>query len=197
MAFYEVVIEGRQGGNDMLNVLHYESSGVEPPDFDLAATVIRGHLEDHMQSLCGARVTWLGITVRQDIPGGVGTFYPFGAGVLTGNATNQEQADILTMLVRKVTGSLIKPTLGWAQQGGITTDALEANSVWDTTVQDEVKAYWEDIRVINITGPSTLTMVIKARNPEAPNTQPYTPVNSISIGGSPRALSSRFITKGS
>ena len=181
----------------MLNVLHYQSSGVEPPDFGDAAVVIRGHLIDHMQSLCGTRVSWVGITVREDIPGGVGTFYPFLAGTVGGTAVNEEQADMLTMLVRKITGSLVKPTLGWIQQGGITADALEANSTWDESVRDEVEAFWEDVREINISGPSTLNMVVKARNPEAPNTQPYTVVNSISTGSAPRALNSRFTGRGS
>jgi len=197
MAFWEIVLEGRQAGKDMLNVIHYESSGVEPPDFAAAAVVVRGHIVDHLQALCGTRVSWKGITVREDIEGGVGTYYPFLAGDVTGNTASPEQADILTMLVRKITGSLVKPTLGWAQQGGITADGLEADNSWDTTVIDEVEAFWEDIRVLNISGPSTLTMVVKARNPTAPNTQPYTVVNSISAAYSPRTLRSRFPASGS
>ena len=197
MANWEIVIEGRQGTNDMLNVLHYQSSGVEPPDFGATATVIRGHLEDHLQPHCGSRVTWVGITVREDIPGGVGTFYPFGAGTLTGNNATPDQADILTGLVRKVTNSLVKPTLGWAQQGGLTAGALEPTGVWNATITAAVEDFWEDIRVLNITGPTTLQMVVKARNPTAPNTQAYTPVASVSLAGTPRALRSRFPSSGS
>jgi len=197
MANWELVLEGRQEDKDMLTVLHYQSSGVEPPDFSSAATVIRGHLVDHMQALVGARVSWVGITVREDIPGGVGVFIPFGGGTVVGNTATPEQADVLTMIVRKITGSLVKPTLGWILQGGITTDALESNGSWDDTVRDEVEAFWEDVRVLNIAGPSTLTMVIKARNPSAPNTQAYTVVNSFSTGTRPRSLRTRLQEVGS
>lgn len=197
MANWEVVIEGRQGTNDMLNVIHYQSSGVEPPDFDAAATVIRGHLEDHLQGDCGNRVTWIGITVREDIEGGVGTFFPFGAGTLTGSRSTPDHADILAMLVRKNTGSLVKPTKGWAKQGGLSADTLDPGGTWSTAVQGDVKDFWEDIRILNLTGPTTLTMVVKARNPSAPNTQAYTPVNAITVAQTPGSQDTRFPSSGS
>lgn len=197
MAFWELVIEGRQGANDMLNVIHYESSGVEPPDFAAAATVIRGHLADHLQGQASGRVTWEGITVREDIPGGVGVFIPFPGGILTGNNPDPDHADLLTVLVRKITGSLVKPTLGWAQQGGMTAGALEPDGTWNAGVRAAVEAFWEDIRILNITGPTTLQMVIKARNPSAPNTQPYTVVNAVEANLRPRSLRSRIELSGS
>lgn len=197
MANWEIVIEGRQGTNDMLTVLHYASSGVEPPSWADAATVIRGHLADHMAPICAARVTWVGITVREDIPGGVGVFFPFAAGTLVGLNSESDQADILTMLVRKVTGSLVKPTQGWVLQGGVTAHALTGNGTWEPTIMDEVEAYLEDIRVLNIAGPSTLTMQIKARNPTAPNTQAYTTVSAVAAANTPRGLKTRFPASGS
>lgn len=197
MAFWEIVIEGRQGNNDMLTVLHYQSSGVEPPDFSAAATVIRGHLADHIAPLCAARVSWVGITVREDIVGGVGTFIPFPAGTLVGTDANGDQADVLAMNVRKLTGGLVRPTYGWVQQGGITAHGLTAGSLWEPTIQDEVEAYLADIRVLNIVGPSTLTMVIKASNPTAPNTQPYSVVNSFQATEQPRTQRSRLGGRGS
>lgn len=197
MAFWEVVIEGRQGSNDMLNVFHYQSSGVEPPDWDAAATVIRGHLEDHLAPIAGSRVTWEGITVREDIPGGVGVFYPFGAGTLTGTQATPDQIDVVTMLIRKHTGGLIKPTIGWFQQGGITVQGVGNDNQWGSTVTTAVLDYADDIKVLNIVGPSTLTMVIKARNPTAPNTQPYSVVNSFSNAAAPRTQRSRLQGQGS
>lgn len=181
MANWEVVINGKQGTNDMLNVFHYQSSGVEPPDWDAAATVIRGHLSDHIAPICGSRVTWEGITVREDIAGSVGTFYPFSAGTLTGTQATPDQIDAACMQVRKLTGSLVKPTSGWFMQGGITVQGVGNDNQWGSTVTTAVDDYATDIRILNIAGPSTLTMVIKARNPLAPNTQAYTPVNDFQV----------------
>lgn len=197
MANWEVVIEGRQGNKDMLNVFHYQSSGVEPPDFDAAATVIRGHLSDHLAPICGSRVTWEGITVREDVAGGVGTFYPFSAGTLTGTQANPDQIDVVAMLVRKVTGSLVKPTQGWFMQGGITVQGVGNDNAWGSTVLTAVEDYAEDIRILNISGPTTLTMVIKARNPSAPNTQAYTAVNAFTAASQPKTQRTRFAGQGS
>ena len=197
MANWEIVVEGRQGANDMLTVLHYQSSGVEPPDFSAAATVFAGHITDHLVPICGPRVTWLGLTVREDIVGGVGVFVPFGGGMLTGVNADGDHADVVTMLVRKQSGGLIRPTHGWFQQGGISMNATQADGSWVASVMDEVEAYAEDIRVLNIAGPSTLTMVIKARNPTAPNTQAYSVVNSFTAHNRPRTQRSRIELVGS
>lgn len=197
MSFWEIVIEGRQGTSDMLTVLHYESSGVEPPDFDAAATIIRGHLEDHLQTLCGPRVSWEGITAREDILGSVGVFYPFSAGTLTGTNGDDDQVDVVTMLVRKQSQGLVRPTHGWFQQGGITTRTVGANNTWDALARDAVEAYAEDIRVLNIVGPTTLTMLIKASNPTAPNTQPYSVVNTLTTDETPRTQRTRLRGVGS
>ena len=177
MAFWEIVIEGRQGVNDMLTVLQYQSSGVEPPDFDGAATVIRNHLETNLQPICGPRVTWLGITVREDTPGSVGVFYPFGAGILTGTSPNGDQIDQASVLVRKRSTGLVRPVLGWWFQGGISVEGTTDGAQWDVTVRDAVEAYAEGIRELNVPGPSVLAMLIKASNPTAPNTQPYSIVS--------------------
>ena len=197
MANWEVVIEGRQGQNDMLNVFHYQSSGVEPPDWDAAATVIRGHLADHIAPLANPTVTWLGITVREDIPGGVGTFFGFGAGTLAGTQGAGDQLNVLAALIRKHSGGLVKPTLGWWFQGGITAGGLNNVGVWESGPQTALEDYAEDIRILNISGPTTLTMVIKARNPTAPNTQAYSTVNAVSVAATPRTMRSRFPGSGS
>lgn len=197
MANWEIVIEGRQGSADMLNVLHYQSSGVEPPDFAAAATVIKGHLGDHLTTYAVPAVTWVGITVREDIPGSVGTFIPFPTGTLVGTNADADAVAQVAVFVRKRSQGLIRPTLGWAFQGGITVHGTNASFNWDTAILDAVEAYWEDIRIMTIAGPTTLTMVIKARNPTAPNTQAYSPVNAVEAAVSPRVLKGRRIGAGS
>lgn len=191
MANWEIVLEGRQGVNDMLNVFHYQSSGVEPPDFAAAATVIRGHLADHIQNLCSAHVTWLGITVREDVPGGVGVFYPFAAGTLVGDNSDGDQVNQVAVLVNKLSNGLVRPTKGWFFQGGISVRNTTAFSGWEAAALAAVEAYAEDIRVLNIAGPTTLTMVIKARNPSAPNTQAYSVVNLMDAQIIPTTLRNR------
>lgn len=197
MAFYELVIEGRQGTQDMLTVLHYQSSGVEPPNFGAAATVIRGHLADHMAAFCGPHVTWVGITVREDIPGGVGTFIPFAGGTLAGTVAGGDQINQVAVLVHKLSDGLVRPTKGWFFQGGIDTVGASAGSIWEAGLLTGVEAYAEDIRILNIAGPTTLTMVIKARNPTAPNTQPYSVVNAVDATNIPRVLRNRRAGAGS
>jgi len=197
VANWEFVLEGRQGGSDMLTVLHYISSGVEPPDFSAAASVVKAHLGDHIAALCAPRVTWLGITVREDIPGGVGTFIPFPTGTLAGAQSAPDHMDVAVALVRKVTGSLVRPTQGWIMQGGIAVTRLDANGAWESATMTGIDDFWTDMLVLNIAGPTTLTMVVKARNPTAPNTQAYTVVNTITVAPAPRALRTRMAGQGS
>lgn len=197
MPYYEVVLEGRQGGKDMLTVFHYETIGGEPMDWQAAADVIAGHVFDHLVPLCGPRVTWIGITYREDIPGGVGVFVPFGAGALTGSSVFGDQADVLTMLVRKLTGSTQRPTHGWWQQGGLSADHTTNDGEWDLGVRNGIVNYGNEMRSLEIAGSANLQMVIKASNPTAPNTVPYNQVSSITTSGVPRTQRSRLPDAGS
>lgn len=197
MANWQVVIEGRQGTDDMLNVIYYQSTGVEPPDFVAAAVVIRAHIEDHIQTFCGDNTTWLGITYREDIPGSVGVFVPFPAGTLAGSNPTPSQVYQLSMLVQKFSNGSVRPVRGWAFQGGLVADGTSGNGGWETPLRDAVEALWEDIRVLSIAGPTTLQMVLKATNPTAPNTQPYTAVDKVSTAVTPRTLDGRRLNVGS
>lgn len=197
MANWELVIEGRQGAQDMLSVIHYQDNSAGAVNWNDAATVIRGHLTDDLISSCGNRTTWEGITVREDIPGGVGISYPFSAGVLSGTYPAADHADVLTMLIRKKTVSLVRPTAGWAQQGGFSAAGLEPTGVWATSFTGAGEAFWESIRVLNLIDDVVLQMVIKARNPTAPNTQAYTAVSSVSAEPVPRTQRSRLPEVGS
>jgi hypothetical protein len=197
MTVYEVVIEGRQGANDMLNVVHYDDGGTPPADWGDVTAVLEGHLEDHLQLICGPRVTWLGLTYRIDTPGSVGVFEPLPGGVLAGTNAEEDQLDQLAVLIRKRSTGAVRPVLGWAFQGGITAHGMDGAGRWSTAIVAEATAFWEDIRVINIAGPSTLQMVIKASNPTAPNTQPYSSVNTITSTTVPRTLRRRREAVGS
>jgi hypothetical protein len=197
MANWELVIEGRQGTKDNLNVLHYQDFGGGPPDWTFAANAIRGHLSDHIITFCGSLVTWVGITVREDVPGSVGVLVPFTAGVLTGTNATPSQMMSASLLVRKIGSGLVRPVRGWAFQSGLVVDGLDAASRWEAPVIAATLDYWEDIRLMADGLTTDLRMVIKARNPSAPNTQAYTPVAAFSASGVPRHLDSRIEIEGS
>lgn len=197
MAHYQVVIEGIQGTADMLNVVNYESSGAALPDFADMADQIRFAIDSHITSFCGANTKWSGITVREDIPGSVGAFVPFGLGELTGTQATPSQVTQLSMLVRKTTNSLVRPTRGWAFQGGLVSDACGASGRWEAGVLAAVKLLWEDMISWTLAGGTTMQMEVKASNPTAPNTQPYTAVTGIIVNDIPSTLDGRKIGTGS
>jgi hypothetical protein len=197
MAVWEVVLEGRQGINDMLNVFHYQDGGGPAPSFGLIASIFEGHLTDHIIEWCGPRVTWVGITVREDIVGGVGTFEPLPGGVLAGTDASGDQVDVIAMQVKKLSGGLVRPTYGWFMQGGITVHAATANDTWEAATVAGVAAYAEDIRQLDMGAGGTLNMVIKASNPTAPNTQAYSQVSNFTVNTRPRTQRSRLSGSGS
>lgn len=197
MTVYEIVIEGRQGANDMLNVFHYETVGTGDLDLDNLASVFYGHIDDELKQWASNIITWVGITVREDSPGAVGTFVPFPAGTITGTLTTADMAYTGCAFIKKLSGGLVKPTQGWWFQGGITFGGLSAAGTWESGVSSSLAAYGEAIRELSIADSVDLAMVIKARNPTAPNTQAYSTVNSIAIAGLPRNIRSRFPGSGS
>lgn len=197
MTVWEIVVEGRQGEDDMLNVFHYEVLGAVEPDFTLVAADFRGHLQDHIAPLANPTTSWVGITVREDAPGAVGTFVAFPGGILVGTQPAGDQMNVSAALIKKFSGGLIRPTQGWWFQGGITVGGLSPTGTWEAGPSAALAAYAEAIREISIAGPATLSMVIKARNPTAPNTQPYSTVATVAVAGRPRTLRSRFTGRGS
>lgn len=82
-------------------------------------------------------------------------------------------------------------------QGGISVAFTTANDLWETQAEDDVRDYANDIREINVAGPAILRMVIKAANPTAPNTQPYSAVATYQIEPRPRVQRSRLAGTGS
>lgn len=191
MPQYEVVIEGTQGGEDMLNVLHYQVDDASPPDWQAGADEIRSHLSNYLAQYASPNVFWGGITVREDSPGQVGVFYPFTLGNLQGTDANGDQVRQVAVLVRKRASSGFRPALGWFFQGGITVHGTVATGTWETDILTAVENYATDIMVLGAVTPLGAYMVIKARNPTAPNTVAYNPVTSFQAVANPRTVRSR------
>jgi hypothetical protein len=175
----------------MLNVLHYQDNASGAVDWAAVNAALRGHIIDHLQTLCGGEVTWNGITYREDIPGSIGITLDFAAGVVTGTNATGDQMRQAAMLVRKRTNTTTRPNQGWAFQGGVTVAALSAASRWEVAFTTAVQDFWEDIRLINTGVGDVLSMVIKARNPTAPNTVAYNSVASVTAVNVPRTVRSR------
>jgi hypothetical protein len=198
MSQYEVVLNGFGPFGDMLTVLHYDvTSGDDPPDWDLVATAIRVHMVDkligNIVSTCG----YTGITVREDVPGSVGQEYPFAAGTLNGSSASDDLAPQMAVLCRKLSGNLVNPTQGRIYQGGVGADGLTTGGIWVSSVTQDVEDFYELIRIINVAGPSSLRMVIKASKPSNPNTVAYNPVASVDGRPNPVTQRRRRIGSGS
>lgn len=197
MAVYEVVLLGKQGINDMLNVFHYEVADGVTPDWQAGADEIRSHLAVRLVPNCGSDVKWSGIKTRLDSPGQVAVEFPFTSGVLAGDNATPSQIRQVAMLVQKLSTGGIRPVLGWFFQGGIVVEAADAGGKWETTQLNAVQAYAEDIMILGAVAPLGAAMVIKARNPTAPNTQPYSVVDVVVAKDTPRTVRSRATGRGS
>lgn len=191
MTVYEVVLEGRQGNTDMLNVFHYEVQTGETPDWQLGADELRSHIANRLATLSMNNVLYTGITVREDLPGHVGVFYGFTAGDIGGSNSTSSQSRTLAMLVRKRSLGGIRPVLGWFFVGGLIAENLTNIGLWNTATTDAVTLYANDITVLGAVAASDVNMVIKARNPTAPNTQPYSVVDVCDVTVIPRNVRSR------
>jgi len=198
MAVYEVVLEGRQDGDDMLNVFHYDVPDGQPLDWQAGADEIRAHLANYLADISNPNVSYLGITVRLDEVGQVGTFYGFTSGDVVGVDPNGDGLRQASFMVRKISQGGVRPVLGWFFVGGISVHGLTATGAWEGGIAVEVGNYADDIRILGSVAQTDVQMVIKARNPAAPNTQPYTLVDLMQPAtGTPRTVRSRMIGSGS
>lgn len=192
MPAYEVVIEGRQDGDDLLNVLHYMVPDGQQPDWQAGADEIRAHLSNYLELRSNPNVRYLGITVRLDEPGQVGVFYAFTGGPVIGAADADDAVRQVAMLVRKRNLDGTRPALGWFFVGGITVGATNADGSWDSPTVTDVQNYADDIRILGAVTQTDTQMVIKARNPTAPNTVPYATVDVVEAAPTqPRTVRSR------
>jgi len=191
MARYEIVLEGRQGIEDMLTVLHYELSGTAPYDWQAMADLIRLDIVDNLQSVLVPNASYVGITVREDMPGSVGVFIPFTLGAIAGTVVDPDNITQVAALVRKTTGTLTRPNKGRVFQGGITARLANTVGSWEPALMTALEAFWNDMLTISFSGPSTATMVIKASDPTQPNTVEQNVVNFMSVAPLPSTLKRR------
>lgn len=197
MSVYEIVLKMVAANGEMLNVLHYDFTGVEPVDWQAVVDLIASDFTTHLSPIIAPAVTFEGINVRLDSPGQIGVFYTPTAGSVAGSATDNQWAGGLAAQVYKRSTSGSRPALGWVKVGGITSEGLGAGGRWTATVQTALFDFWNDMLTLSAAGPSTGTLQIKARNPSAPNTVPYNPVITVDVNPIPKTQRTRVEGNGS
>ena len=185
MTVYEITLNYSAPSGIMQNVLHYDFQGTEPFDFQAAADVIRVDFVDNLASIIAPAVSLTGITVREDVPGSIGQTYGLTLGDAPGTSTDNQFGAVLSAIVQKKAENLQRPNKGRIYQGGITSEGLGSFGNWSQAVLDACDAFWADMRVLSIVGPSTGTMVIKASKPTNPNTVAYNPVATLDTLNNP------------
>lgn len=180
MSFWEVSLNYDQSGELAQNVLHYSWPDNQPIDFQIAADIIGADYLNLAAVVIAPNVTFDSVTFRPDLVGSVGqTYFPAAAPVPGASADNQ-YAKVLSCLVRKQSTSLVRPVQGRIYQVGVTSEGLNGSGEFNATVRDALDLFWTDMLLIAAGGGDSLSMVIKASNPTAPNTQAYTNVTSVS-----------------
>lgn len=197
MAIYEIVLNALQQNNAMLSVLHYDVTGGDPPDWEDMAQSIYVHLQTHLLPFVVSGVVFTGITVRPDIEGSVGVTIDFPDGSLVGGDSDDGAASQTAMLVKKNTLQLTRPTQGRIFQGGISSQYIGVNGLWQTAARTAVNDFWDAMQDFGFEGPSNAAMVVKAANPTAPNTNAYNYVQQIVTSGVPVVQRRRKIGAGS
>lgn len=185
MTIYEVVLEGRQNGEDMLTVLHFDITGSDPVDWEAFADNIVSEWMAVLQPTTTANTTYEGVTVRLDIEGSVGLFVPFSTGIVAGTDSDDGQVTQVAMLARKNTGTLTRPTQGRIFHGGISSQYIDNTGNWSGAARAAVQTFWTSLLDFPFGTDNDARMVVKASNPSAPNTVPYNPVDNITIAGIP------------
>lgn len=196
MTVYEGVIDWRFNSQIFNTVLHYDDGGSGPPDFQgLTDYIIDSFRTAGMPGLVND-LTCNFMTWREDTPGGVGVQRFPTSGAATGSAGASETAGQLALLIRKLGTGLVRPNKGRIYQPGVATSALTAAGLWEASTSNALETMWEDILEIEDGNGATLNMVIKASNPSAPNTQPYTLVSGLAAQGNPATQRRRRIGVG-
>lgn len=193
---YEIVLNGNLNQQQLLTVLHYDIEGASPLNFQALADAIRVHIVTHLQAWLVPTAFYSSITVRRDIPGTVGVRYAFTLGNVVGSDANTDSFNQMAMLVRKQCNSTVRPNIGRVYQGGLTSEGTDGNGLWQLDVRTAVAAFWSAMLTIPFAGPSTAQMVIKASDPNKPNTVPYNTVTTINAQSNPVTQRRRRIGSG-
>jgi hypothetical protein len=189
MAVYEVTLEGELDANPMVTVLHYDISN--STNFGaLAQEILLLMIADLVEFLVPS-ASYSGITVREDVPGGVGTFYAFTGGPAAGTNVDDRYWGIICAQVRKLTSSGLRPAQGRVFQGGIPASNVDTDGRVVIALRVALTTFWEEMRDITFDTTGHAEMVIKASNPTAPNTVAYNPVTAINVSSKPAKQSRR------
>lgn len=195
MTVYEVVLEGNLRGNDLLTVLHYDVTGVL--DGALLAGVFAGNMQPDFLARLVPDVGYTGITIREDIAGGVGVFYPFTSAPLVGTNADDEYWSQASATIRKLTDSGSRPAQGRIFQGGLPAGSVDGQGLLQQNVADDLVAFWEAMREWSLSNGAVGVMVIKASNPAAANTVAYNPVSEMASRLIPSTQRRRKLNEGS
>lgn len=196
MTVYEVAFRFQAESNQFYNVVHYDITGDEPLDLQDLTDEIVSSWATNCASVIAPAVSFEDITYRLDIDGSIGaTFTPTG-NAEPGTATDNQWAGQMAMLVRKKTNGLVRPNLGRAFVVGITSEGLGSDGFWTGTVKTAVEAFWDNIILVPFAGNGQAEMLLKASNPEAPNTNAYNSVAECTALRNPSALQSRKLGSG-
>lgn len=185
MTVYECVLEYDSPSGEMLNVVHWDLTGTAPLNFQDFVDNLRTEFVNSLAAVIAPSVSFVAVTIREDSPGAIGIRYTPTAGSAAGTSTDNQYGPQLAALVRKRCENGQRPALGFAYQGGITSEGLTSAGRWSATVNNAVFAFWDANIIIPFAGDGQAEMVVKASNPTAPNTVAYNSVTSINVGGIP------------
>lgn len=193
---YEGVIRWNFAGQIFNTVLHYGSSSDVTPDFqNITDQIFDAMVSDYTDRLVNDinadRMSW-----REDIPGGVGQVVFPNSGLKVGTNSGSNAMGQAAMIVRKLGSGFIRPNKGRIYQPGVASAFLTDAGLWSATAGNAVESYWETVRELTDGNATTVTMLIKASNPTAPNTQPYTEVTALQFIGNPGTQRRRRIGSG-
>jgi len=191
MPTFEVVLEGRQGLEDMLTVLHYETTTGLVLDWAEIAEALGDEIQLKLLSALVPNASYLGITYRLDELGEVGIFEAFPGAPLLGTNGSGDTITQTAVNVSKVAAGGSRPSGGRIYQGGIAVEFAGPTGQWSIPLLDQMDSFWGDVRTLDQDTVEVLRMVIKASNPSAPNTVPYNPVTAIATKSNPVTLTRR------
>lgn len=196
MTVHEVVFNGQQDGETHLNVVHFDLVLGVDADLQAFTDAIADKIIPAYTAALVASFVISNLTIREDIPGSVGTIYNFTAGPFIGTSTGANYAHQLAMLIRKSANSTQRPNNGRLFQGGMAVGGLDDEGQWLIPTRQAVRDFWDSLITFTFGTGGSAQMVIKASNPTAPNTVPYNPVAAISAVNVPSTQRRRRIGVG-
>jgi hypothetical protein len=197
MAFHEAVYVWDFNNNEFNTVIHYSDDAGGDVDYQGATDEVY----DAWVAIAGAPfvndLVWQGIRWRQDIPGGVGNMYIPTLGTIAGASGASNAVAQTAAIVRKLGVGSVRPVKGRIYQPGIPGAGIEDSGLIAGATANPIETWWEAVMSIADGSGATLTMVIKASNPTAPNTQAYTVVGGLQVVGNPGTQRRRRLGSGS